>query len=176
MQLALNLPNPLAARDALFTQDGRPFVTSRELAARFGKAHKNVLRAIDAEFADPIDAEFNRLNFVPITYLDRRGRAKPEYRMTRSGFEYLVGGFTGRKAKAWRLAFIRAFDAVEAELRARTERFARAFDQVRPHYRRVVELSERNCSRQAIAAATGLSPAGVTYRRRMARQLELVAA
>ena len=48
IQLALNLPNPLAARQSLFmSTDGQPFTTSRAVAERFGKKHFHVLRDIE---------------------------------------------------------------------------------------------------------------------------------
>lgn len=47
--------------------DGQPMTTSRLVAKRFGKLHKNVLRSIQKiERQQP---EFSRLNFQPSTYL-----------------------------------------------------------------------------------------------------------
>lgn len=139
MQLTLNLPNPLAARQALFlSTDGQPFTTSRAVAERFGKRHKDVLKAIKSLLAEMPDPEFGRRNFAPSSYLNEQSKEQPEYRLTHDGFALLAMGFTGREALAWKIAFLQAFNALEAELHARTARFATALDQVRPMLRPVV--------------------------------------
>lgn len=75
MQLALNLPNPLAARQALFlSTDGQPFTTSRAVAERFGKKHYDVLRSIKNLLADIPDPAFTERNFAFSEYLDSTGR------------------------------------------------------------------------------------------------------
>lgn len=181
MQLALNLPNPLAARAALFlSTHGQPFTTSRAVAERFGKTHKNVLRDIEKLIAAMPDPEFSRLNFelrkYQYTTARNQLREAPEYRLTHDGFAFLAMRFTGTEAMAWQIAFLQAFNALEAELRAKTERFAHALDQVRPMLRPVVEATEAGYSRTDIAAPLGKSPASITYHRRSARRLGLLAA
>lgn len=179
MQLTLNLPNPLAARQALFlSTDGQPFTTSRAVAERFGKTHKDVLRAIESLLIAMPDPEFSRRNFAPRKYQYTTARNQlreaPEYHLTHDGFALLAMGFTGREALAWKIAFLQAFNALEAELHARTARFATALDQVRPMLRPVVEATEAGYSRADIAAPLGKSPASVTYHRRAARRLGLL--
>lgn len=177
MQLALNLPNPLAARAALFlSTDGQPFTTSRAVAERFGKRHDTVLRTIQNLLVDSPDPIFNERNFAAIEYTDSRGRQKPEYRLTHDGFALLAMGFTGRDALAWKIAFLQAFNALESELRAKTERYAHALDQVRPMLRPVVEATEAGRSRAEIATPLGKSPAAITYHRAQARRFGLLAA
>lgn len=65
---------------------------SLEVADRFGKAHKNVVRDIE-NLMDGIEA--NRLNFEPIAekeyfipdfYTDKRNREQKRYKLTRDGF------------------------------------------------------------------------------------------
>lgn len=177
MQLTLNLPNPLAARQALFlSTDGQPFTTSRAVAERFSKRHKDVLKAIKNLLAYSPDPLFNERNFAPVEYWDEKGESRPEYRLTHDGFAFLAMRFTGREAMAWQIAFLQAFNALEAELHARTARFATALDQVRPMLRPVVEATEAGYSRIDIAGPLGKSPASVTYHRRAARRLGLLAA
>ena len=176
MQLALHLPNPLAAREVLFlSTDGQPFTTSRAVAERFGKRHKNVIRDIENLIANCPDPAFARLNFEPSSYLNKQNKPPPESRLPHDGFALLAMGFTGRDALAWKIAFLQAFNAMEAELRAKTERFAHALDQVRPMLRPVVECTEAGYSRADIAAPLGKSPASITYHRRTARRLGLLA-
>lgn len=179
MQLALNLPNPLAARQALFlSTHGQPFTTSRAVAERFGKRHRDVLKAIKSLLAACPEPGFAERNFAPSMYQVRGGkntvRDELEYRLTHDGFALLAMGFTGRDALAWKIAFLQAFNALEAELRAKTERFAHALDQVRPMLRPVVEATEAGYSRTDIAGPLGKSPASITYHRRNARRLGLL--
>lgn len=176
MQLALNLPNPLAARQALFlSTGGQPFTTSRAVAECFGKRHDNVVRDIDKLLAAIPDPAFNRLNFEDVGYLDSKGELRPEYRLTHDGFALLAMGFTGRDALAWKIAFLGAFNALEAELTARTARYANALHQVRPALRPVVEGTEAGLHRAAISQRLGKSAGAVTYHRRSARKLGLLA-
>ena len=177
MQLALNLPNPLAARESLFlSTDGQPFTTSRAVAERFGKRHTEVLRTIQKLIADMPDPAFSERNFASAEYLDAQKKPRIEYRLTHDGFALIAMGFTGRDALAWKIAFLQAFNALEAELAARTVRFASALDHVRPFLRPVVETTERGFNRAEIGLLLDKSPASITYHRRAARRLGLLAA
>ena len=177
MQLALNLPNPLAARQSLFmSTDGQPFTTSRAVAERFGKRHHHVLRDIQNLLTEMPDPEFGRTNFGLSSYLNVQKKPQPEYRLTHDGFALLAMGFTGSEALAWKIAFLQAFNATESELHARTQRFAAALDMVRPNLRPVVEGTQGGLKRAAIAAPLGKSCAAVTYHRSQARRLGLLSA
>lgn len=108
--------------------DGKVVTTSRKVAEVFEKQHKNVLLAI-RELEVPED--FGRLNFQPAEYeaVNNLGKTVkyPEYLITRDGFTILAMGFTGKKAMEFKIAYINAFNAMEAELKegkliAETER------------------------------------------------------
>ena len=47
-------------------------------------------------------------------------RQQRMFELTRDGFVFLVMGFTGPKAARWKEAYIAAFNAMEAQLAART--------------------------------------------------------
>jgi Rha family phage regulatory protein len=174
-QITLNIPNPLAARESLFlSTDGEPFTTSRAVAERYGKRHADVLRVIGNILSKPTDPEFNERNFAFVTYPDRKGEERPEYRMTHDGFAFLASKLTGKKADAWMIAFIRAFNTLEAELRAKEARFAHALDQIRPTLRPVVECTEQGQSRAEIAQQVNRTPATITRTRNKARTLGLL--
>lgn len=96
---------------------------SRIIAEKFGKQHKDVLRAIKNM---ECSADFTERNFAPSEYVDSTGRSLPQMLMTRDGFSFLVMGFTGREAAQWKEKFIAAFNAMEARLRA--ERQAATID------------------------------------------------
>ena len=92
----------------------RLFVTSQEISHRFGKQHKDVLRAIRELDCTP---EFNQRNFAPVEYRDGKGEKRPSYEITRDGFVFLCMGFTGHQAALWKERYIAAFNALERALR-----------------------------------------------------------
>lgn len=95
--------------------DGEPVCTSQDIAESFGKAHKDVLRAID-RVRDECGAEFDGRNFAPIEYLDARSREQRAFRLTRDGFSLVVMGFTGAEATAWKVKYISAFNTMADEV------------------------------------------------------------
>jgi len=176
-QLTLALPNPLAAREVLFlSTDGQPFTTSRAVAERFGKLHKNVLRDIENLLADMPDPAFGRLNFEPSSYLNEQRKAQPEYRLTHDGFAFLAMRFTGRDAMAWQIAFLQAFNAMEAELHRLQDAKAHALDVLRPCLQPVIDGERVGANRALIARYMGKSLGAVSYHRRVARRLGLLGA
>lgn len=75
-------------------KNGVPMVSSREVAAKFGKQHKNVLRDLDnlyAELSDKNNNDFMRLNFERVQH---EGKTS-EILMKKDGFMVLAMGFTG---------------------------------------------------------------------------------
>lgn len=95
--------------------DGTPRVSSLSVAEHFGKPHKNVLASI-RQIAAECPAEFSELNFQPAEYIDEQGKPRIMYQLTRDAFTLLAMGFTGKKALAWKLRYIEAFNAMEKEL------------------------------------------------------------
>lgn len=98
-------------------EGGRPTTTSLIVAEVFGKEHKAVLRAIRSLDCPP---DFHERNFAPMEVEVQIGLGKvrkdPAYRMTRDGFTFLCMGFTGKEAARWKVAYIEAFNRMEAEL------------------------------------------------------------
>lgn len=138
--------------------DGQPMTTSRAIAEHFGKRHDTVLRSIKSliqRAKDPVRLR----NFAETSYPDSQGRPQPMYLLNRDAFFFVVGGFTGEEADEWKWSFIDGFNAMEAELNAKTARYAHALDQVRPLLRPVVEATEQGQSRAAIAQPLGKSAA-----------------
>lgn len=93
------------------------FANSRDVAAYFSKEHRNVLIAIDKLLKDM--GPEGVLNFKQGGYTlpatgDQLHRC---YEMDRRGFTLLSMGFTGKKALAFKLRYIDAFEAAEDELR-----------------------------------------------------------
>lgn len=99
----------------LFLEGGMFHCDSRDLAAHFGKQHKNVLQAIDKALEDLGD--FGRLNFQPSSYLNEQGKSQRCFHLTRDGFTIIAMGFTGSDAMEWKVKYMTAFNAMEAEIR-----------------------------------------------------------
>lgn len=95
----------------------RPTTTSRIVAEHFGKAHRTVLRAVETLLSQLDDPEFTEHNFVLSDYTDSTGRKLPQWTMTAQGFAMLAMAFTGSKAVALRLKFIKAFEAATQRIR-----------------------------------------------------------
>ncbi|CAK8737144.1 hypothetical protein SODG_000867 [Sodalis praecaptivus] len=97
----------------VFINDGKAVTTSLDVATYFRKLHKDVLRKIEAL---ECSQDFTERNFTPSEYTDSTGRKLPMYTMTKDGFVFLVMGFTGKKAAAFKEAYIAEFNRMEARL------------------------------------------------------------
>lgn len=87
--------------------------TSKVISERFGKAHRDVVRAIrNLECSE----EFKVRNFAHCEFTNDKGLVYEGYELTRNGFSFLCMGFTGKKAAQWKEKFLQAFDAMEKAL------------------------------------------------------------
>ena len=109
-----SIPTP-----AVFNREGRILTTSRDVADYFGKNHRDVLAAID----DLIGTDgVGVRNFTQTLWTNsQNGQTYREYAMDRDGFTLLVMGFTGAKARKFKLAYITEFNRMEAELNSRQQ-------------------------------------------------------
>jgi len=104
--------------------DGKATTTSAEVARVFDKQHKNVLRDIEKMLPDLVP--HHKLNFEPtvVTRENPSGGApikSKAYRITRDGFVLLAMGFSGKKALAFKQAYLQAFNQMEAALTERID-------------------------------------------------------
>ena len=113
----------VSAHPELSINSGVVTATSLQVAQHFNKRHANVMRAIKSLLSELPSAD--QLNFEQITTAvpvvgaanaEGSTRSIPVYRMTRDGFMLLAMGFTGKEALRWKLAYIAAFNRMEAEL------------------------------------------------------------
>lgn len=101
--------------------EGHATTTSQQIAEHFGKRHDAVLRTIRNLLVD-LPEDYRLRNFVE-TVESRENPsggapiASPAYRITRDGFVLLAMGFTGKQALQWKVAYIEAFNQMEAKLR-----------------------------------------------------------
>lgn len=118
--------------------------TSLRVAEVFGKQHKDVLRAVKSL---DCSEEFHKRNFALMQKSIKIGngaeRKSPMYYITRDGFMFLVMGFTGKTAAKWKEAYIKAFNEMEAKIRA--EQMAKAIEE---HDRKEAEEYEKLLERE----------------------------
>lgn len=99
--------------DLVVMHKDKPMVSSQLVADKFGKAHRDVMRAIKN-----IDCsmEFKVRNFAQCNFTNKMNRSFDGYMMTRDGFSFLCMGFTGKEASKWKEAYIEAFNSMERDL------------------------------------------------------------
>ncbi|ELB8182832.1 Rha family transcriptional regulator [Escherichia coli] len=114
LEAAIMATIPTLSHPDVTIENGRAVTTSVAVAEFFRKLHKNVIQKIEAL---ECSSEFTELNFKSSEYTDSTGRKLPMYQITKNGFVFLVMGFTGKKAAAFKEAYIAEFDRMEAELR-----------------------------------------------------------
>lgn len=112
---------PRAFAPVVTLSQNRAVTTSKDVADCFGKRHDNVMRDIENLLSElPSD---HLLSFEE-TLIERENPSggapikSPAYEITRDGFTLLAMGFTGKKALQFKLAYIDAFNQMEAKLRA----------------------------------------------------------
>lgn len=110
------LPSPI-----VFERGGEVRTTSRDVADLFGKRHDHILRDIaNLIQSEPSLAQGGLPTFGDTPYIEAsNGQTYRQYEMTRDGFTLLAMGFTGKKALKFKLAYIEAFNRMEAALRDR---------------------------------------------------------
>lgn len=101
----------------LSEENGQVLVSSREVAEKFEKEHKSVLRDIDNLIYNFDGTKLYREMFIETTYTNSRGKTYRCFNMNRDGFSLLCMGFTGKKALEWKLKFIEAFNQMENRLK-----------------------------------------------------------
>ncbi|HIB7530515.1 TPA: Rha family transcriptional regulator, partial [Escherichia coli] len=114
MEAAIMATIPALSHPEITIANGRAVTSSLAVAEYFRKPHKDVLAKISRL---DCSAEFTERNFSPSEYTDSTGRKLPMYQITKNGFLFLVMGFTGKKAAAFKEAYIAEFDRMEKELR-----------------------------------------------------------
>ncbi|MGY0155814.1 Rha family transcriptional regulator [Edwardsiella tarda] len=114
-QLSVHTPS-------VIIRNHRPITMSIAVAEFFGKQHKNVIQKIETLDCSP---DFASANFsADVQSVSIGNGAKREskiYEMTKDGFVFLVMGFTGKKAAAFKEAYIAEFNRMERQLLTRQQ-------------------------------------------------------
>ncbi len=95
-----------------------PAVTSLQVAAHFGKNHKDVLRDIRVTI-EKCSQEFNERNFAPVEYTDAKGEKRPMYLLSKDGFMMVAMAYITPEAMRIKEAYIARFNDMERELAGR---------------------------------------------------------
>ncbi len=93
-------------------ENGRAVTTSISIAEFFGKQHHHVVQKIESL---ECSEQFLTRNFSRVKF-EHRGNTYNAYQITKNGFVFLVMGFTGKKAAAFKEAYIAEFDRMEKQL------------------------------------------------------------
>ena len=96
-------------------QNDQVVTTSLKVAEVFEKEHKHVLDAVRRLRSAENSAVIQM--FPESAYLDEQGKERPMFIMNRDGFTLLAMGFNGKKALDFKIAYIDAFNKMEAELK-----------------------------------------------------------
>ena len=156
-QAELLSPAPLSPSVSLHS--GRPATTSLEVAKFFGKRHDGVLRDV-RRICPETPEDFRVHNFVEtfrtIPGPNNSERQETYFILYRDGFMLLVMGYTGKKALAMKLAYIEAFNRMEAELAARSRPLAE--DMVLPPADAPISPSDQSILQSVVKAKIASLP------------------
>ena len=127
--------------DLVIVHNNQAVVSSRVVAEYFEKEHRTVLRNI----REIVSAQNCALAFYEEHKYKVKGqyRSYPEYYMNRDGFMLLVMGFTTKPAMQVKIAFIKAFNEMEAKLQNKAGYFVPK-DKVAEFDKHIQELTNEN--------------------------------
>ena len=106
-------------------ENGRVVTTSLIVATYFEREHYDVIKIIRNIVAESVDVTDNsggdfscaKNSFVEGSYIDKQGKPRPMYYLSRDGFMLLVMYFSGKKALEFKWKFIEAFNKMEQQLK-----------------------------------------------------------
>jgi len=101
----------------LYERKGEPFCSSLQVAETFKKRHDHVLRDIRSTIAD-CSPEFGLLNFGESSYRNEQNKKQPMFLLAKDGFTMVTMGYTGKKAMAFKEAYIRRFNEMESFIKS----------------------------------------------------------
>lgn len=103
-------------------RDGSARASSLNVARSFERQHRDVMRSVRRLTDQRHDLERNFARMILQVEAGKSARRDSHYyEMDRKGFTLLAMGFTGPKALEWKIAYIDAFDRMEAALHAMVE-------------------------------------------------------
>ena len=130
-------------------QNDQVVTTSLKVAEVFEKEHKHVLDAVRRLMRSAENSAVIQM-FQESAYLDEQGKERPMFIMNRDGFTLLAMGFNGKKALDFKIAYIDAFNKMEAELKSQQTKQLSAAEsllqsvQLLVAHERQIEILEHN--------------------------------
>lgn len=123
------------------------------VSERFGKQHKDVLKAIKrigqrifAPSSRPVkndaSSDFFKNNFKLGWYMNGQCKRQPLYHITKDGFSFLVMGFTGPEAAKFKIEFINAFNNMEDKLKQAEPLYKEMYAAIVNQQKRIQELEQ----------------------------------
>lgn len=103
--------------DLVYLKNNEAVCDSLQVAEKFKKEHRNVVRDIDNLTAQNCAV---KEMFKISHYVAENGQTYRRYIMNRDGFSLLAMGFTGKKALEWKLQYIKAFNRMESFIKEKT--------------------------------------------------------
>ena len=102
----------------VFIENDQALTTSLKVAEVFEKRHDHVVRDIRdiIKQAGGLPKIGESSMFTESTYINQQNKQQPMYLINRDGFTLLAMGFNGKKALQFKLAYIDAFNRMEAKL------------------------------------------------------------
>jgi Rha family phage regulatory protein len=138
-------------REFIDADGDRLTTTSHRFAIAFNKPHKEVLKRIRLLITDlggEHEGYFSPM-LMPVDIGQGGTRMDPAYVVTRDGFSLLAMSFTGKKALAFKVAYMRAFNAMADFIKNQREGLS---------YRRAAhELADADSKRRASVHGRGLN-------------------
>ena len=107
-------------KNLVILNNDTPVTTSLKVAEVFGKNHRHVLDSIRDVIKQ--NGGMPKIGQTPMfeetTYIhEQNGQTYPMFYLNRDGFALLAMGFTGKKALAFKLKYIKAFNKMEEKLK-----------------------------------------------------------
>lgn len=116
IEAAIMATIPTLSHPQVTIENGRAVTTSLAVALYFKKMHKNVIQKIESLDCSPGFASANFSAHVENIKAGAVNRDSRSYQITKDGFVFLVMGFTGKKAAAFKEAYIAEFNRMESTL------------------------------------------------------------
>lgn len=100
---------------------GKLTVNTKQVADHFelNGGHRYVMSQVSKLIKETGD--FGVQNYLRSSYISLQNKELDCYELTRDGFVLLAMGFTGSTALTWKIKYLNAFNAMEAELKAQAE-------------------------------------------------------
>lgn len=98
----------------VFEYRGQAVADSRDVAELVGKPHRSILRQIRTMYGHLNEHKIVPVDFfIPATYIDPKGEARPCYYLTQMGCEMIANKQTGAAGTIFTAQYVKAFHAMK---------------------------------------------------------------